>query len=103
MTQDTTDTCQSTNDAGDGQNVSFQIIDFTTPPREKPVAHPAIDPPLCESCHKMEMQYFDPNCPGCQEILSNITTTVPEIFAILRQWTPQTQQNLELLVREVLV
>ena len=70
-------------------------------PRERPMVHPAVDPPLCEECVKMEMSFFDPNCPGCMDMLSADTTTVPEMFAILRQWTPQTQQNLEVLMREV--
>jgi len=70
--------------------------------RERPMVHPAVDPPLCENCQKMELAFFDPMCPGCQEILTNSSTTVPEIFAILRQWTPQTQQSLELMIREIL-
>ena len=45
----------------------------------------------------------DTRCPGCRDILENPNTTVPEIFAVLRQWTPQTQQRLELLVDEVSV
>jgi CAP-Gly domain-containing linker protein 3/4 len=60
-----------------------------------------VDPPVCESCQRLELSFFDPGCPGCKEILENPNTTVPEIFAVLRQWTPQTQQSLELLVNEV--
>ena len=29
-------------------------------------------------------------------------TTISEIFAIMRQWVPQVQQNIEMLVKEVL-
>ncbi len=79
----------------------FQLIDFNIPQREKPMVHPAVDPPLCQQCQQMELTFFDPNCPNCQEILMNQNTSVPQIFAILRQWTPQTQQSLELLIREV--
>ena len=79
----------------------FQLVDYTAPPRDKPVVHEASDPPLCENCRKMELAFFDPNCPECQNVLLNPNTTIPEIFAILRQWTPQTQQNLEMLIREV--
>lgn len=71
------------------------------PDREKPMIHPCVDPPVCESCQRLELSFFDPGCPGCKEILENPNTTVPEIFAVLRQWTPQTQQSLELLVNEV--
>ena len=69
--------------------------------RDKPMVHPAVDPPLCEMCQKMEMAFFDPNCPGCQDLLTSPDTTLPEIYAVLRQWTPQTQQSLEILIREV--
>jgi CAP-Gly domain-containing linker protein 3/4 len=72
-------------------------------PRERPIIHPAVDPPLCEDCAKHEMSFFDPNCPTCIDLLSAESTTVPEMYAILRQWTPQTQQNLEILIREVIL
>lgn len=71
------------------------------PEREKPMIHPCVDPPACESCQKLELSFFDPECPGCRSILENPNTTVPEIFSVLRQWTPQTQQNLDLLIDEV--
>ncbi|BFY99568.1 hypothetical protein BsWGS_02608 [Bradybaena similaris] len=64
--------------------------------------HPCVDPPLCENCTRLELSFFDPLCPDCREILTNPSTTVPEIFAIMRQWTPQTQQSLTLLVEEIL-
>ncbi|WAR23206.1 CLIP3-like protein [Mya arenaria] len=70
--------------------------------RPRPMIHPCVDPPVCEECQKLELSFFDPGCPGCHEILVSPNTKVPEIFAILRQWTPQTQQNLDLLVNEVL-
>ena len=38
---------------------------------------------------------------GCAALLSDPSTTIPQVFAILRQWTPQTQQSLEMLIREV--
>ena len=28
-------------------------------------------------------------------------TTISEIFAVMRQWVPQVQQNIEMLVKEV--
>lgn len=73
-----------------------------TQPTSKPMIHPCVDPPLCENCQRLDLSFFDPVCAGCREILLNPATTVPEIFAILRQWTPQTQQSLELLVEEIL-
>ncbi|KAI8786616.1 CAP-Gly domain-containing linker protein 3 [Biomphalaria glabrata] len=64
--------------------------------------HPCVDPPLCDNCTRLELSFFDPLCPDCRNILLNPSTTVPQIFAIMRQWTPQTQQSLELLVDEIL-
>jgi CAP-Gly domain-containing linker protein 3/4 len=73
----------------------------TVQPVTKAVIHPCVDPPLCDNCTRLDLSFFDPVCSGCRQILSNPSTTVPEIFAILRQWTPQTQQSLEMLVEEV--
>ncbi|KAL4236501.1 CAP-Gly domain-containing linker protein 4 [Mactra antiquata] len=70
--------------------------------RSRPMIHPCVDPPVCEECQKLELSFFDPGCPGCHDILVNPNTKVPEIFAILRQWTPQTQLNLDLLVNEII-
>lgn len=76
--------------------------DKVTTGRNRPMIHPCVDPPVCEECQKLELSFFDPGCPGCHDILVNPNTKVPEIFAILRQWTPQTQLNLDLLVNEIL-
>ncbi|XP_020620574.1 CAP-Gly domain-containing linker protein 3-like [Orbicella faveolata] len=80
----------------------FVVTDFIMPARDKPVSHSPSDPPLCENCRKLELTFFDPNCPGCQDILLDPKTTISEIFAIMRQWVPQVQQNIEMLVKEVL-
>lgn len=85
-----------------GNDSSFNLVDFATSPRDKPTVQKVAEPPICEACQKMELQFFDPNCPGCQELLMSPSTSISEIFAVLRQWTPQTQQNLEILVREIL-
>ncbi|GIY62591.1 CAP-Gly domain-containing linker protein 3 [Caerostris extrusa] len=70
--------------------------------RRQPIIHPSSDAPLCKSCHLLDLSFFDPSCPGCTEILHSSNTTIPQIFAIIRQWMPQTQQNIEMLVNEVL-
>ena len=91
----------------EGQDIPGEQSHYLTngvpysPARTRPMIHPCLDPPLCEDCQKLELSFFDPDCPGCRKILNNSNTKVPEIYAILRQWTPQTQQNLELLVNEV--
>ncbi|XP_078346704.1 CAP-Gly domain-containing linker protein 3-like isoform X2 [Oculina patagonica] len=93
-----TDSPEKTSNSSSG----FVVTDFIMPARDKPVSHPPSDPPLCENCRKLELTFFDPNCPGCQDILLEPKTTISEIFAIMRQWVPQVQQNIEMLVKEVL-
>lgn len=48
-----------------------------------------------------EFSFFDPNDAACQEILFNPKTSIPELFAILRQWVPQVQQNIDVIGNEV--
>ncbi|XP_035829126.1 CAP-Gly domain-containing linker protein 3 [Aplysia californica] len=81
---------------------SHTSLHIVTPTAKSTMIHPCVDPPLCDNCTRLELSFFDPACPACRQILLNPAMTIPEIFAIMRQWTPQTQQNLELLVDEVL-
>ncbi|KAG1670313.1 CAP-Gly domain-containing linker protein 3 [Nymphon striatum] len=67
-----------------------------------PVVHNSSDAPICESCKQLDLSFFDPSCPGCQEILRSPSTTIPQLFAILRQWVPQTQQNIDVIINEIL-
>lgn len=69
--------------------------------RRQPIAHPPVDAPLCSNCQQLDLEFFDPSCPGCREILNNPDTTVAQLFACLRQWVPQTQRNIEGLVDQV--
>lgn len=48
-----------------------------------------------------EFSFFDPNDASCQEILFDPKTSVSELFAILRQWVPQVQQNIDIIGNEV--
>lgn len=48
-----------------------------------------------------EFSFFDPNDAACQEILFDPKTSVSELFAILRQWVPQVQQNIDVIGNEV--
>ncbi|KAG8238873.1 hypothetical protein J437_LFUL018784, partial [Ladona fulva] len=64
------------------------------------ISHPPVDPPLCLDCRQSDLALFDPSCPWCQEIVKNPKTAISEIFAIMRQWVPQTQKNIELFVKE---
>ncbi|XP_068796195.1 CAP-Gly domain-containing linker protein 4 isoform X3 [Struthio camelus] len=49
-----------------------------------------------------EFSFFDPNDAACQEILFNPKTSVSELFAILRQWVPQVQQNIDIIGNEII-
>lgn len=80
----------------------FTILDFTVPTRDLPIIHPCVEAPLCDDCRGQDSCFFDPTCSGCQDILSNPKTNISELFAIMRQWVPQTQRYLALLTREVL-
>jgi len=76
--------------------------DYTVAPRPHPVSHPPIDAPLCLTCRQLDLSFFDPSCPGCSEILKSRETSIGQILAIMRQWVPQTQHNIDQLVLEVL-
>lgn len=71
-------------------------------PRSHPICHPPVDAPLCEKCKQMELVFLDPQCPSCYDNLVSSETTIAEVFAIMRQWIPQAQQSIDLLVNEVL-
>ncbi|KAG5857952.1 hypothetical protein ANANG_G00024880 [Anguilla anguilla] len=40
--------------------------------------------------------------PQCREVLLDPRTSVPELFAVLRQWVPQVQKNISLIGNEIL-
>ncbi|CAG2165678.1 unnamed protein product [Oppiella nova] len=68
-----------------------------------PTIHAACDAPLCTTCQELESPFFNTHCIGCRELVSNMETSVGQLFAIIRQWVPQTQQSIDVLVREVLL
>uniref|UniRef100_A0A673CDD6 CAP-Gly domain-containing protein n=1 Tax=Sphaeramia orbicularis TaxID=375764 RepID=A0A673CDD6_9TELE len=49
-----------------------------------------------------EFSFFDPSEPQCREVLVDPSTTIPELFAVLRQWVPQVQKNIDLIGNEIL-
>uniref|UniRef100_A0A3P9H9R8 Si:dkeyp-47f9.4 n=1 Tax=Oryzias latipes TaxID=8090 RepID=A0A3P9H9R8_ORYLA len=49
-----------------------------------------------------EFSFFNPSEPQCKEILQDSNTTIPELFAVLRQWVPQVQKNIHLIGSEIL-
>jgi len=67
----------------------------------KPVVYAPTDGLLCDTCRELEKTFFDVNCAGCQQLLDDETTTVSQLFAVLRQWIPQTQQNILMIIEQV--
>nr|DBA20672.1 TPA: hypothetical protein GDO54_017431 [Pyxicephalus adspersus] len=77
-------------------------VDFQSPileKRKRPVVHPSAPAPLPKD---YAFTFFDPNDPACQEILYDSQTTVPELFAIIRQWVPQVQHKIDVIGSEIL-
>ncbi|XP_043551541.1 CAP-Gly domain-containing linker protein 3-like isoform X4 [Chiloscyllium plagiosum] len=66
---------------------------------ERPVVHPVVSAPMPTDC---EFSFFDPQDPACKRILHDLNTTVSELFAILRQWVPQVQQQIDVIGNEIL-
>uniref|UniRef100_A0A7N6BNN2 CAP-Gly domain-containing protein n=1 Tax=Anabas testudineus TaxID=64144 RepID=A0A7N6BNN2_ANATE len=50
----------------------------------------------------IKFSFFDPSEPKCREVLLDPRTTIPELFAILRQWVPQVQKNICVIGNEIL-
>ncbi|XP_069631052.1 CAP-Gly domain-containing linker protein 3-like isoform X7 [Haliaeetus albicilla] len=67
--------------------------------RKKPMVHPAAPAPLPKD---YAFTFFDPNDVACREILLDPRTTVPQLFAILRQWVPQVQHSIDVIGNEIL-
>ncbi|XP_073753306.1 CAP-Gly domain-containing linker protein 4 isoform X9 [Callorhinus ursinus] len=72
---------------------------FLFPGSETPVVFSISAAPMPSDC---EFSFFDPNDTSCQEILFDPKTSVSELFAILRQWVPQVQQNIDIIGNEIL-
>ncbi|XP_062934330.1 CAP-Gly domain-containing linker protein 4 isoform X3 [Cynocephalus volans] len=72
---------------------------FLLPGSDTPVIFSISAAPMPSDC---EFSFFDPNDASCQEILFDPKTSVSELFAILRQWVPQVQQNIDIIGNEIL-
>ncbi|KAG7281268.1 hypothetical protein CRUP_019793, partial [Coryphaenoides rupestris] len=66
---------------------------------QQAVVHQVASAPMPTDC---EFAFFDPSDSQCREVLLDPNTTVPELFAILRQWVPQVQKNVDLIGSEIL-
>nr|XP_056709127.1 CAP-Gly domain-containing linker protein 4 [Euleptes europaea] len=72
---------------------------YFIPGSERSVTYSVSAAPMPSEC---EFSFFDPNDAACQEILFNPKTSVSELFAILRQWVPQVQQNIHIIGNEII-
>ncbi|XP_077499667.1 CAP-Gly domain-containing linker protein 4-like isoform X1 [Amblyomma americanum] len=70
--------------------------------RQHAIVYQPTDAPACPQCRMLDVPFFDTDCPSCLNILHSDETTVPEIFAILRQWVPRTQKDIKTLASEIL-
>uniref|UniRef100_A0A3Q3FWM3 CAP-GLY domain containing linker protein 3 n=1 Tax=Labrus bergylta TaxID=56723 RepID=A0A3Q3FWM3_9LABR len=68
-------------------------------PRRRAMVHPSAQAPLPQD---YTFTFFDPNDPACLEILMDPQTTIPELFAIVRQWVPQVQHKIDIIGNEIL-
>ncbi|KAL0969872.1 hypothetical protein UPYG_G00233570 [Umbra pygmaea] len=66
---------------------------------EHATIHQVASAPMPIDC---EFSFFDPEDAQCSEVLLDPSTTVPELFAVLRQWVPQVQRNISLIGNEIL-
>ncbi|XP_068601438.1 CAP-Gly domain-containing linker protein 3 [Brachionichthys hirsutus] len=68
-------------------------------PRRRAMVHPSAQAPLPTD---YTFTFFDPNDPACLEILVDPRTSIPELFAIVRQWVPQVQHKIDIIGNEIL-
>ncbi|XP_007895014.2 CAP-Gly domain-containing linker protein 4 isoform X1 [Callorhinchus milii] len=66
---------------------------------ERAVVYPVASAPMPTDC---DFSFFDPQDPACQRILHDPKSTISELFAILRQWVPQVQQEIDVIGNEIL-
>ncbi|KAF7218339.1 CAP-Gly domain-containing linker protein 3 isoform X2 [Nothobranchius furzeri] len=78
------------------------VSEYQSPVHELPrraMVHPSAQAPLPKD---YTFTFFDPNDPACLEILMDPQTSIPELFAIVRQWVPQVQHKIDVIGNEIL-
>ncbi|KAM9708329.1 LOW QUALITY PROTEIN: CAP-Gly domain-containing linker protein 4-like [Menidia menidia] len=86
-------------DCPEGDMTKEDVCEGDAPPTQRRVTHQVASAPMPSDC---EFSFFDPSEPRCEEILQDPNTTIPELFAVLRQWVPQVQKNVHIIGREIL-
>uniref|UniRef100_A0A3P8U4X3 Uncharacterized protein n=1 Tax=Amphiprion percula TaxID=161767 RepID=A0A3P8U4X3_AMPPE len=77
-------------------------------PEPEPLSVSEYQSPVHEPCRPLTVvsppafTFFDPNDPACLEILMDPRTSIPELFAIVRQWVPQVQHKIDIIGNEIL-
>ena len=67
------------------------------------ITHPATGVIMCATCQQLDDSFFDTTCDQCLNLLQDPeVTSIANLFAVIRQWVPQTQSRIEFLVKEVL-
>lgn len=62
--------------------------------------YPTDSVPSCENCVKNI--YFNFKCSKCLSILNDDNTSISQLLAIARQWDPDIQCNMDLLIQKML-
>nr|XP_019956946.1 PREDICTED: CAP-Gly domain-containing linker protein 3-like [Paralichthys olivaceus] len=79
----------------------LSVSEYQSPvhePRRRAMVHSSAQAPLPTD---YTFTFFDPNDPACYEILMDPQTSIPELFAIVRQWVPQVQHKIDIIGNEV--
>lgn len=61
--------------------------------RSHPLSHPTVDAPICPECLALENTFFDPACKACRRKLQSGDAGIAHVFAVLRQWVPQVNND----------
>lgn len=62
--------------------------------------HAVDDAPYCENC--LQLEFFNINCTKCFASVHHETTSISQLLAIARQWHPDIQTNMDLLIQRML-
>ena len=66
----------------------------------QPSFHAATDPPYCRRCSSNHNNtYFSLKCKDCEDCFE--TATIPQVFAIMRQWSHGVQANMIFYIKKV--
>lgn len=69
-----------------------------------PICHEPSAPPSCPACATTSViPIFNALCDTCMELLSDHEAcSISHLFAIIRQWSPEIQQRIDLFVKQIL-